>query len=148
MIRLSERFWKYVNKTETCWLWTGAKVTNGYGTFYIGGKNTTAPAHRVIWEAINGLIPSDLLIDHICRVRHCVNPSHLRLVTNKENILCGFGRTAINARKTHCTRGHAFDKTNTYFNSKKNTRTCRHCSNEQNRIRRHKLRSIYYSEAK
>jgi len=80
---MPERFWAKVNKTETCWLWTGSKTTKGYGHFGIGPK--LVAAHRWAYEDANGPIPEGMQIDHICRVRECVNPEHLRLATNKQN---------------------------------------------------------------
>lgn len=84
---LEDRFWDKVNKTETCWLWTGSVGTHGYGGFRYDGK--VKKAHRVSYEMTNGAIPNGLQVDHICRVRHCVNPDHLRTATNgqqRENI--------------------------------------------------------------
>lgn len=79
-----ERFWAKVNKTATCWNWTGSTKANGYGTFGISpGK--TQYAHRVSWEWANGPIPAQMMIDHTCFTHSCVNPAHLRLVTQKQN---------------------------------------------------------------
>ena len=76
-------FWNKVNKTETCWFWTGAKA-DGYGQLNHGKKNYKA--HRVSWELVNGDIPEDKQIDHMCGIRACVNPQHLRLVSQYENL--------------------------------------------------------------
>ena len=83
-----------------CWFWTGTVANHGYGYIKINGKNTMA--HRFSWELHNGPIPDGLVIDHLCRVRSCVNPAHLRVVTFKENVLCGTAPTALNAAKTKC----------------------------------------------
>jgi hypothetical protein len=81
---LSERIaTKYVI-TDDCWLWTGATSPTGYA--YIkaeDGKQTYA--HRAMYELAVGPIPEGLEIDHLCRVRHCVNPAHLEAVTAQEN---------------------------------------------------------------
>lgn len=77
-----ERFWSHVEKTDSCWLWTASK-SRGYGKLTLHGR--TAWAHRVAFEMGNGPIPKGMEIDHICRVPACVNPSHLRLATHKEN---------------------------------------------------------------
>ena len=106
------RFWGKVEKTSTCWLWTAGKYNTGYGQFWIHGRDH--PAHRLayIWE--KGDIPLGLQLDHLCRVRHCVNPAHLEAVTQKENILRGEGFAAKGARQTHCLRGHPFSGANLY----------------------------------
>ena len=96
-----------------CWLWTGAR-SNGYGHFN-KGKDVIVWAHRVAWELTHGMIPEGLTIDHLCRVRVCVNPAHLRIVTNRENILAGNGFSAVNARKRVCAHGHAYDQENTMW---------------------------------
>jgi len=84
-----ERFWAKVNKSQHengCWEWTGAKVPAGYGAFQLGGGlRKTVGAHRFSYEISVGDIPSGLFIDHICHNPACVNPDHLRAVTNQQN---------------------------------------------------------------
>lgn len=82
--KIKSRFWAKVNKTETCWEWTAAKFEDGYGAFQLNGQNRRA--HRVSYEWVVGEIPDGMLIDHICHNRACVNPSHLRLATGKQNM--------------------------------------------------------------
>lgn len=124
-----ERLMSKVTKTSTCWLWTGATDSHGYGSF----KLTTPEgrfdrgAHRLVWIAFKGEVPEGLVLDHLCRVRHCVNPDHLRVVTQAENTLAGIGPAAINARKTHCKHGHEFTPENTYIFPSTGTRACREC---------------------
>lgn len=118
-----ERLERYTDRTETCWLWTGAK-SNGYGQLGVDGKNRLV--HRLSYELYIGPIPEGLIIDHLCRVRHCLNPDHLEVVTQRENILRGTAPTAQNARKTHCKHGHPFDEQNTYVHN--NGRYCRACA--------------------
>ena len=84
---LAIRFWNKVHKTETCWNWTGAKFTNGYGCFHVDGQSVGA--HRVSYEFSNGPIPLDLVIDHLCRNRICVRPDHLEAVTSVINVKRG-----------------------------------------------------------
>lgn len=71
-----------------CWLWTGTIAPNGYGYFAIKGRSQQA--HRVAYELLVGPIPDGLDLDHLCRVRACVNPDHLEPVTRSENNRRGF----------------------------------------------------------
>ena len=79
----SQRFWEKVEKTESCWNWTGCKNNFGYGSFGMNGKSEKA--HRVSYAWENGRISSSDWIDHICRNPSCIRPSHLRIATPKEN---------------------------------------------------------------
>ena len=119
----TERFFKFIDKTESCWNWTGFKNAQGYGHFRM--KDHVYKAHRVSYLIKYEKIDSDLYIDHLCRNTSCVNPSHLEQVTHKENIIRGDGITASNARKTHCKYGHEFTPENTY--QKSMGRECRTC---------------------
>ena len=105
-----------------CWLWLGG-VNEGYGRVRVGRKQ--AMAHRVMYEREVGPIPKGLTLDHLCRVRSCVNPAHLEPVTTRENTLRGVGVSALNAQKVACVRGHRFDSKNTYHLRGK--RSCRAC---------------------
>lgn len=79
----SERFLTYVEKTETCWKWTGGLTSLGYGKFSLNRRLVSA--HRFSYENSVGPIPEGLFVDHICFNKSCVNPDHLRLVTRKQN---------------------------------------------------------------
>lgn len=81
----AERFWMKVDKSGNCWMWTASKYSSGYGAFNRGVNLGTKVAHRVAWELINGPIPEGKFLDHQCFNRACVNPNHLRIVTNKQN---------------------------------------------------------------
>lgn len=120
-----KHFWERVNKTDTCWLWTGPQQGLGYGQASLNRKPTLV--HRMSWKLINGPIPEGLVLDHLCRVRHCVNPEHMEPVTMRENILRGVGRGAINAKKTHCKRGHPLRGYNVVYTIIKKRRIGRHC---------------------
>lgn len=125
------RFWRKVDKTGVCWEWTGWRDSDGYGKF--GGRRLlTNRAHRLAYELVVGPIPDDLPLDHLCRNPGCVNPAHLEPVTHRENILRGVGRTAQNARKTHCAKGHPYDEVNTIWR-KSGGRRCRQCHNASSR---------------
>jgi HNH endonuclease len=81
----AERFWAKVDKTESCWLWTGA-LAKGYGQFG-GTRKQRIQAHRWAYQELVGSIPEGLELDHLCRVRRCVNPAHLEPVTHSVNIM-------------------------------------------------------------
>lgn len=70
-----------------CWLWTAGKDRYGYGRITSYGKRMGA--HRYIWILYHRDVPQGLELDHLCRVRHCVNPAHMELVTHKENMRRG-----------------------------------------------------------
>ncbi len=82
-----ERFWAKVDRSGPggCWLWT-ASTREGYGYFGLGRRDEgMVDAHRFAYELLVGPIPAGLEIDHLCRVRRCVNPPHLEAVTSAEN---------------------------------------------------------------
>ena len=84
---LSERFWRYVHKTDTCWIWTGA-LSKGYGRFCVSQRPTVCvSAHRFAYRELVGHLEDDMTLDHLCRNKACVNPQHLEPVTAKENPL-------------------------------------------------------------
>jgi hypothetical protein len=118
----TRRFLRKIIYSETgCLLWTGAVAPNGYGRL---GESA---AHRFSYELWIGPIPAGLVIDHLCRVRRCVNPMHLEAVTSRENILRGVGPTAQKARQTHCKYGHELSGANLRVRAD-GGRDCRRCS--------------------
>lgn len=118
-------FWARVEKTETCWLWRGTSIRNGYGQ--LSWHAPMRLAHRYAYELLVGPIPEGLTLDHLCRVRHCVNPAHLEPVTNRVNLLRGETFVAREAAQTHCPQGHPYDLFNTYTQPSRRIRYCREC---------------------
>ena len=114
-----------------CWLWTGA-VKRGlygdYGMIWDGSEGRLwEGAHRVAYRLFRGPLPAKHVPDHQCPNTLCVNPWHLEAATHRENTLRGSGPPAVNVRKTHCPRGHAYDTGNTYMYGR--TRQCLTCRN-------------------
>ncbi len=133
-----ERFFAKVNKTSSCWNWINiSRKGHGYGRFWWNGQGIQA--HRFAYLLFISDIPNNLVIDHICRNKSCVNVNHLRLITNKENILIGNGAPAVNSRKTHCNRGHEFNFSNTHIDKK--GRRCKACNFLNNRRSKARLRN-------
>jgi hypothetical protein len=120
-----QRFWDKVeqNGPDECWPWTAALNDRGYGKFWTGKR--LVYAHRLMYVLAHGSLSAALTIDHLCRVRNCVNPAHLEAVTLRENILRSDSTSARHARKTHCPKGHPYDDANTrYWHRQRHCRTC------------------------
>ena len=110
-----------------CWLWTGGVTPAGYGR--VKWDHADVTVHRLTWEWKNGPIPDGLQLDHLCRNRRCVRPSHLEPVTCRENLRRGNGWAGRNAQKTHCKYGHEFTDENIYYPpTRPNQRNCRACN--------------------
>ena len=120
-----------------CWLWLAGKQSGGYGACRHPVTNRMILAHRFFYEALRGPIPPGLQIDHLCRVRSCVNPNHMECVTCRENLLRGVSPAAQHARQTHCASGHLLLGDN--VRPCKRYRQCRICNNKWQRQRRSRL---------
>ncbi len=130
------RFWSKVDKgndMNDCWLWRGTLV-KGYGMFSIKGKNVLA--HRISYQFTNESVDNSLELDHLCRIRKCVNPKYLEQVTHKENVLRGHSPMAISLRFGCCKRGHPFNMQNTRILKSRNSKECRICERDRKRMRR------------
>jgi hypothetical protein len=154
-VSAEDRFWEKVDKSGPiielrpdlgpCWVWDASTRDNGYGQFSLHGR--MLGAHRLAYLFVNGTVPDDLQLDHLCHThdpdctggetcehRRCVNPDHLEPVTQLENLARGNGFGARNAAKTHCKHGHPFNDANTRVY--KGARLCRQCHRDRRRVKR------------
>lgn len=126
-VSVDERFFrKVIVEASGCLIWQGLKFSNGYGRFDHSKSNNNPGAHRWAYVRFRGPIPVGFVLDHLCRVKECVNPWHLEIVTPKENV-----RRGLWGEMTHCRRGHELTPENT--GRQKNGRYCRQCANERSR---------------
>lgn len=140
-----DRFWAKVDRNGPiseyrsdlgpCWIWTASVYqVSGYGQFSpIRGAKVVA--HRFAYELLVGSVPEGLELDHLCRVRACVNPAHLEPVTHRENVRRGVSPMAEQHRQTTCIHGHPFDDENTYIRPGTQDRQCRTCRQLADRTR-------------
>jgi HNH endonuclease len=142
-----ERFAAKFQISDTgCWLWTGA-LADGYGIFGIKGKWSRG-AHRIAYILIKGPIPARLQLDHLCRVRNCINPAHLEAVTLAENVKRSSLPDYIYNRKLSdkCKYGHLYTPENTRYDNPGNKRrqafrVCRKCENLRSIVKRRKYKN-------
>ena len=140
-MNVEERFWSKVEQGNDCWIWTGVPNGDGYGNFWNG--ESWSRAHRWSYEQMVGPIPEGLVIDHLCRVRNCVNPAHLEPVTQSVNFLRGDGPRAAaarNAMRTRCKHGHPLWGENLYVRPSTGHRYCRTC--QRSKLREFRKRKL------
>lgn len=133
-------FWRKVQVTGFCWLWTAGQDSKGYGQFtvYPEGKFV---AHKVAYILLVGNIPERLELDHLCRIRNCVNPDHLEPVSASENLKRRKYATkhkpawVVSGKNVtgKCIKGHEYTEVNTYTYPDGRTE-CRSCKRD-NRMR-------------
>jgi hypothetical protein len=131
------RFWRYVEPSAItgCWYWTGATVPDGYGHFR-SADGTLILAHRFSYQYFTGAISKGLQLDHLCRVRNCVQPAHLEPVTNAENLRRSpLNQTSLFLARTHCSHGHEYTEANSGWWAGR--RCCRLCE----KLRRRRWRA-------
>lgn len=133
-----------VSPDDACWEWLAGLNTHGYGKFRLG--RSSIQAHRVAYRLLVGEIPDGMHLDHECHNadtecnagrqcphRACVNPAHLTPKPPRDNILAGRTPSSLNAVKTHCPQGHAYDELNTGHTGGR--RICRACHRDRWRAR-------------
>lgn len=122
-----DRFMNYAlpEPNSGCWLWMAQIKPNGYGAFYDENQNLWY-AHRYSYTVHKGAIPSHLVVHHKCSVRSCVNPDHLEIITQSQNVKHGIEKSKIhNKSKTHCPYGHEYTNDNILLY--RGGRYCRAC---------------------
>lgn len=128
-LSVADRIKAYVSPEpfSGCWLWLAhVDRDTGYARLNVEGRARTV--HVLSYQIFVGPVPDGLELDHLCRVRCCVNPNHLEPVTRRVNVRRGLAGDK-NRRKTHCPSGHEYNASNTYTYGKK--RHCKTCAIEK-----------------
>ena len=120
------RFFTHVTFTNSCWLWTAYKDKQGYPRFG-GPDGQPVLAYRWLYETLRCHLPRSLTLDHLCRVRHCVNIfDHLEPIPFRTNLMRGMSYRAGNDAEIYCKRGHPWSEENTRIRPN-GTKSCRRC---------------------
>lgn len=155
---VATRLWAKVHRDAQngCWEWIGARDKNGYGRIQVmtDGKWGTQLVHREAYKLLRGNLPDDLGLCHRCDNPPCVNPDHLFLGTQLDNMTDAKLKGRVRNRntghtqslKTHCPKGHEYTKENTYRNPNTNERACIKCQREGNRQFKAKVRALKQQE--
>lgn len=115
---------------DPCWEWTGGSLRQGYAFWrpHFGGRRWYIPLHRALYHYFVEVPDNTKVCDHLCRVRHCVNPAHMELVTQRENVLRGEGIAVAKSQQTHCVNGHPLEGDNVITLNQNGNRACRACA--------------------
>lgn len=138
-----------VEPNSGCWIWLKQETTGGYAGFsFSWNPRKQGYGHIFSYELVFGLVPSGLELDHLCRIRLCVNPYHLEAVTHLENVrrsvrIIGVPTAEYRRNMTHCKRGHEFTIENTSWRSRyvngllteRRFRNCKTCLREKESLR-------------
>lgn len=127
---LEVNFWIKTINLGTCLIWTGAKSSSGYGNIKRNKKSVLA--HRQAYEYMNGTIEKNIKVLHRCDNKLCINPDHLFLGTQKDNVIDCINKKRFragikNKLKTECIYGHAYNIDNTYIRKDTKARSCLTC---------------------
>jgi len=139
MEKEKNRFLKFIsNISESgCIEWNDRGLRRGYGRFYFYGKSI--PAHRASYIIWKGVDPGKNLVCHSCDNRRCVNPDHLWLGNQSDNLKDMVSKKRHHEqKKTHCKNGHEFTEENTYLENRKGrgpSRRCKVC--RRSRVMKH-----------
>ena len=141
-----DRFWGRIDKTDGCWLWVGPLNEKGYGRKVGYNKGRVYP-HRLAYQLLVGTIPDGYSLDHLCRVRNCVNPAHLEPVLPTENTRRG----VVSRMVEPCPNGHPPER-RTLPSGKNICLACRRDSDrrrhEENRAERNAVMRERYARSK
>lgn len=126
------RFWLAVDAND-CWDWLGYVDPYGYGNY---GQGPERRAHRIAWILLVGSIPDEMCLDHLCRVKTCVNPDHMEIVTWEENLR----RANVIRSDVFGVCSHPKTPANIYRRSR-GYRGCRPCHTAHTRAYRERMRA-------